>query len=99
VGYPRSHPRRRPKKADAPDVQVSLTRDALDTVVVDGTLNTVQAQLELFASPACQLYATFSTEEPDDWAYFHSDNCLYHLERGAVTLVLKMRVHYPAGTP
>lgn len=71
--------------------------NALDTVIVDGTLNTVKAQLELFASPACQLYATFSTGEPDDWAYFHSDNCLYRLERGVVILVLKMRVHYPGG--
>jgi hypothetical protein len=69
----------------------------LDTVVLDGRPTSVHAQLDLYRSPACQLNARFSTEEPEDWAIFHSDSCLYYVERGAVTLVLKMRVHYPGG--
>lgn len=71
--------------------------NALDTVVVDGTPTSVQAQLDLYRSPACQFYAKFSTEEPDDWAIFHSNSCLYYVERGAVTLILKMRVYYSGG--
>ena len=70
---------------------------APDTVGLDGTITSVQAQLDLYESPSCHLYATFSTEEPDGWAYFHSDSCLYYMERGVVILVLKMRVHYPGG--
>lgn len=81
-----------------PEAWMGHYASVADTVVMDGTLTSVQAQLDLYTSPACQLYATFSTEKPDDWAYFHSDNCLYYVERGVVILVLKMRVHYPGGT-
>lgn len=81
-----------------PEAWMGHYASAADTVVIDGTRTSVQAELELYTAPACQLYATFSTEEPDDWAYFHSDNCLYYMERGVVILVLKMRVHYPGGT-
>lgn len=71
--------------------------NGLDTLVLDGTPTSVKAQLDLYGSPACQFYAKFSTDDPDDWAIFHSDSCLYYVERGAVTLILKMRVHYPGG--
>lgn len=70
---------------------------ALDTVVVDETPTAVQAQLDLYQSPACQLYAKFSREEPDDWTIFHSASCDYYFERGVVRLILKLRVHYPGG--
>jgi hypothetical protein len=39
----------------------------------------------------------FSTEDPEDWAVFHSESCLYSVERGSINLTLRMRVHYPGG--
>jgi hypothetical protein len=71
--------------------------NALDTVVVDGTPTSVHAFLDLYRSPTCQFYAKFSTEEPDNWAVFHGNSCTYYVERGAVTLTMNMRVHYPGG--
>jgi len=71
--------------------------NVLDTVVADGTPTTVQAQLDLYRSPACQFYVKSSTEEPDDWAIFYSNSCLYYVQRGAATLIMKMRVHYSGG--
>lgn len=92
VGPPTYQSAQRP-----PEAWMGHYASAPDTVGLDGTITSVQAQLDLYESPSCHLYATFSTEEPDGWAYFHSDSCLYYMERGVVILVLKMRVHYPGG--
>lgn len=67
------------------------------TVILNDTPTSIEARLDLYQSPACQLYATFTTEAPDDWAVFHTDSCLYQVSGGTVTLRLKIRVHYPGG--
>jgi hypothetical protein len=80
-----------------PDAWMGHYANAPDTLAIHETPTAVQAQLDLYASPACHLYATFTTEDPDDWTFFQSDNCLYRLVQGAVILTLKLRVHYPGG--
>lgn len=79
------------------DLWIGQYASALEAVVLDDRPTSVQAHLDLYQSPACQLYAKFSREEPDDWTIFHSASCDYYVERGVVTLILRLRVHYPGG--